>query len=101
MRVAEVSKRMSPVERRETVKRNGAVWMVKVRSEDVLDIVLLPGKEELLKPEECSKTSSDAGTGRGITSWGTSHRERSASVMRTWSRLSVSRLPSVMSKLKR
>ena len=88
------------MERRETVKRNGAGWMVKVRSEDSLDMVRLPGKEALLMPEECSKTSSSAGIGRGITSWGTAHREWLASVMRTWSQLSVSRLPPVISKLK-
>jgi hypothetical protein len=82
------------VERRETVKRNGLAWMVKVRSEDALDMVLLLGMEGL--PGESSKTSFGCGpgAGRGMTSWGTSHRRWSASVMRTRSRLSVSRLPS-------
>jgi hypothetical protein len=90
MRVGEVSKRTSPVERRETVNRNGAVWTVKVRSEDALERVRLLGKAPL-PCESSSKTSCSAG--RGMTSRGTSHRGWSASVMRTWSRLSVSRLP--------
>lgn len=92
MRVAEVSKRMSPVERRETVKRNGLVWIENVRSEDSLEMVALLGKVALPMLGDSSKTSPDTDVGRGMMSWGTSHRGWSTSVMRTWSRLSVSRL---------
>ena len=82
-RVAEVSKRMSPVDRRETVKRNGLVWMEKDRSEDALEMVALLGKVVLPALGESSKTSFGTDVGRGMMSWGTSHRVWSASVMRT------------------
>jgi len=87
---AEVSKRTSPLERRETVKRNGEACRVKVRSDVAAERTLLCGEGEA--PVLDSRVMC-RGASRGMTLWGTSHRGWSASVMRTCSRLSVSRLP--------
>ena len=92
-RLGAVSKRASPVERRDTVKRNGEAWRVKVRSEVAAERTRLRG--EASPPVLASSWTCCRGASRGMTSWGTSHRGWSASVMRTWSRLLVSSLPPV------
>lgn len=94
-RAGRVSKRTSPVERRETVKVKGEVeWRARRRSESGEEKTpLRPDAGDEFASRIVNRRGGDGGAGgRGRTVGGISQRRLSASAIRTRSRSSVSKL---------